>query len=364
MRVAAVISSLQAGGAERVMTQLLNHWVQAGGDVTVLTFEPPGTPPFYPLDPRVRHQPLALAGTSANLREAIGGNLRRMRTLRRALDDFRPEAVVSFCAQTNVLVLAATRGSGWKVFVSERADPAMHRIGRFWSWGRRVLYPTAGGVVVQTKEAADFFPRALRRRITVIPNPVEPVPPPTQPPARLARILAVGRLAPQKGFDQLIEAFALVHREFPGWTLRIVGEGPERGDLARRAAERGVADQLELPGLIRGIGEEYARAAVFVMPSRYEGFPNALCEAMAAGLPVAAFACPGGVEEIVESERNGLLVPAGDIPSLAASMAKLMRSEETRRRLGESAARLSERYAPVRIFARWDSLLGEGAVSR
>jgi len=357
MRLVAVISSMQTGGAERVMSQLLNHWAGRGWDVTVFTFEAVEAKSFYPLDFRVRYQPLALAGPSKNLVDRVHGNLRRMSGLRRALRKANPQAVLSFCAETNVMTLLATRGLGWPVFVSERAEPSVHKVARIWRVGRRLLYPRASKVIVQTKSAADFFPRVIRNRTVVIPNPVAGRPNSVGSERRKHRILAVGRLAPQKGFDWLIKAFALIHDKFPDWSLRIVGEGAERTDLRRQAMALGVAEKVEMPGIITEIEKEYDSASLFVLSSRYEGFPNALCEAMVAGLPVVAFDCPGGIDEIIAPGQSGLVVRLGDIDSLAINMARLMASEELRHSLGKSATGIAIRYSADRILGLWESCL-------
>jgi glycosyltransferase involved in cell wall biosynthesis len=209
--------------------------------------------------------------------------------------------------------------------------------------------------VVQTQEAANFFPIALRARLRVIPNPI--VRPALLPVRRERRLLAVGRLEAEKGFDLLLRTFAFARGDAPDWKLRIIGEGSARPALLRQAADLGLSEVLELPGLFRNIEGEYAEAGAFVLSSRYEGFPNALCEAMAAGMAIAAFACPGGVREIVQDGINGLLAPPEDVAALAVQLARLLGEESLRLRLGKCAVEVAERFSSERVFEDWTRCL-------
>jgi glycosyltransferase involved in cell wall biosynthesis len=357
LRLAAVISSLQAGGAERVMAQLLNHWAEQGWEVTVLTFEARETQPFYRLHPAVRYRPLALASSSGNLVEAVRSNWFRSRRLRRELRCLKPQMVLAFGTQTNVLVLTATIGTTLPVIVSERSDPISDSVSKIWRMGRWLMYQRAQAVVAQTQSAAEFFRGSLgRAKLCVIPNPV------TVPKALFLekgrkRILAVGRLTREKGFERLIAAFQLVRQKHPDWTLRIVGQGSERAELVSQAKQLGLAETVEFPGLIKEIGREYAEADIFALSSRYEGFPNVLCEAMAAGLPVVAFNCRGGVREIISHGVDGLMVPAGDIGKMAEEISGLIESADRRGSLGAKAKGVALRYAPERVLAEWTRCL-------
>lgn len=341
------------------MAHLVSHWARGGAQVTLLTYEPPGTPSFYALAPGIDYRPLGLAGSSKNLWAALRDNWQRGRQLRAAVKRSRPDVVVSFCAEANVLTLLSMAATGLRVIVSERADPYSHRIGRSWSLLRGLAYRWADAVVVQTRTAAAFFPPAIRRRCVVIPNPVFDPGSANAPasPRTALRLLAVGRLAPQKAFDLLIEAFARVHARHPDWILRIVGEGEARPALEALAGRLGVADRVQLPGVIEAIQKEYQSAGVFVLSSRYEGFPNAMAEAMAAGLPVVAFDCPGSVAEMMQPGRDGLLLPAGDTDALAAALDRIMGDADARVRWGLNARDIRGRFSPARVWGMWQDCL-------
>ena len=220
-----LIHSLDAGGAERVLSGLANHWVETGHRVRLLTLSGEAQT-FYPLHPAVEHRPLGLAGSSAGPLRAVAANRRRVRALRAEIEEFAPQVVVSFMVTSNVLALLAARSGSVPVIVSERIDPSRFEIGAARRLLRRLLYPRAARLVVQTESIRDFFPPRLRERSRVIPNPVGvPDGGRTAPrdPAGERRLIAMGRLAGQKGFDLLLEAFGQLAERHPEWELDLVG---------------------------------------------------------------------------------------------------------------------------------------------
>jgi glycosyltransferase involved in cell wall biosynthesis len=228
---------------------------------------------------------------------------------------------------------------------------------------RQLLYGTAWCVVTPSRGVLESFPPRIRRRGRVIPNPVDLTP--TAIPRRdTRRVVAVGRLVHQKGFDLLLQAFARIAPTHPEWSLTIWGEGPERAALEALRAGLDLAGSVKLPGLTERPGQWVEAADMFVLSSRYESFGNVITEAMAAGLPVIAFDCPWGPGDILRDGEDGLLVPPEDVAALAAAMHRLIVDTDLRQRLGAAAAHNVRRFARDAIIAQWDALVAEATRAR
>jgi glycosyltransferase involved in cell wall biosynthesis len=369
MRITIVIPVIASGGAEHAMAIIADYWATKGRAITVLTYDDGAEPPFYQLDTRIRHLPLRLAGDSPGLFSAIHNNWRRRKVLRRAIRDSRPDVVVSFIDQTNVLTLLAGEGLGLPTLVVEQSDPHTFPIKPVWNYLRRITYRRASRLILLSERDADFFAPQLRERITVIPNPFIPPPTPlatTQPAGatRPPQLIAVGRLHHDKGFDILLEAFALLRDNYPEWRLIVLGEGEERGRLEALRDALHLRECVSLPGRVKDPYHFLTRATLFVMPSRTEGFPLALCEALACGLPAVCTDCAGGVRDIVQDTVNGILVPKGDSAALARALGRLMGDEDERRRLALRAPEVVERFSLEKTMGAWERLLDEVVCER
>ncbi len=356
MRLTLVISTLHAGGAERVMATLANAWVRRGDGITLITLGP-ADDDFYPLDSRVRRIGLNLLKSTRGIADRFRTSCRRISALRQSVRTTEADAVISFVERTNLLTVLATRGLRLPVIVSERIDPRREPSPPGLRLLRRVLYPRADAIVVQTLSVHAWARRvAPRGRVAVIPNPVAP-PAKFWSPAKRPKIVAVGRLHRQKGFDLLIEAFARIASRHPQWSLEIFGEGPERAPLELLIQNLRLTDRVTLRGVVSDINPHLVEAGLFVMPSRYEGFPNALVEAMACGCPVLSTDCPSGPAEIIRADHDGRLVPPENVSALADGMSRLMTSEADRRCLGANASTVLERFGIDRVLELWDGLI-------
>lgn len=363
-RVTLVVASLASGGAERVISTMANYWAARGRSVALVTLYGESAD-FFTVDPRVKRVPLDVGARTSNAVSAVWSNLVRARRLRDAIRRTQPDVVVSFITAVNVLTLLATAGLGVPVVVSERSHPAHQWVGRMWDGLRRVTYRWADAVVVQSAEVADWVARiASRERVRVVPNPVAPAAAADAPGADSRHlvgphtIVGMGRLSPEKGFDLLIDAFARIRASYPEWSLLILGEGEERALLEARIQALGLRDAVAMPGRVQHPDAVLRRAGLFVLPSRYEGFPNALLEAMACGLPVVAADCPSGPRQIVRDGVDGVLVRPDDADALAAAVQRLLGAPDERARLAERARSVTSRFALDRVMAQWDELIG------
>jgi len=364
MRVAIIITSLHSGGAERVTAHLANAWAALGWEISVITLARKELD-FYQLHTDIDRLALDLSGDSRGLIEAVQANVRRVVALRCALRAFRPDTVVAMMTSAGVLATLATRGLNCRVIVSERIYPPLYPLGWIWNLLRRVAYRRACRVVMLTREGLNWLEKEIPgAKGAVIPNPAiyplplgEPVLRPVQILASERKLLlAVGRLDEGKQFDCLLDAFATLAIRHPSWDLVILGEGPERAGLEQQIAALGLQRRASLPGRAGNMGDWYGRADLYVMSSRFEGFPNTLTEAMAHGCAAVSYDCDTGPRDLIRHEVDGLLVaPVGDVPALTEALDRLMGDEGERTRMASRALEVRERYSMEKIIAMWDA---------
>lgn len=341
--------SLAQGGAERVICWLADGLVARGHDVVLVTAAS-RRKDFY--------APPALA-QRVSLADDLGAanGISALAALFRFLRRHRPDLVISFLPRTNVASTLAGRLAGCRVVVCERIDPRREPLPWSTNLGRAFVYPLAQGIVLQTAAASGWARRRVPfGRLGIIPNPVRVLsrPPGIEPGAVL---LGVGRLFAQKRFDRLISVFAAVAADFPQLRLRIVGDGPLRDDLRLLADKSGFGERIELPGAIKDIEAEFARARLFALTSDFEGFPNVLAEAMSLGLPVVSVDCPTGPAEMITSGVNGVLVALGDENGLIAAVRSVLADEDMAARLGRAAKEITKRFSSDAVMDAWEAYL-------
>lgn len=357
MHIAIVTAALGAGGAERVVSLMTGAWAAKGHRVTIVTFDEEGAPIFHPLDPRVQLRRLGITRGGGAV-AAARTLLQRCRMLRRTLDTLRPDVTISFLTKINVLTLIANLGRGRCVVVSERNNPRLQRASRLWTLALAGLHWRADVIVMQTQASLECLGMEARQRAVVIPNPIT-IGAPVRREGTHRVLAATGRLTWQKGFDLLLDAFARIADRHPGWRLVIWGEGEDRADLERQILKRGLPGRVSLPGNSGSPEEWVEQADAFVLSSRYEGFSNALGEAMAAGLPVVAFDCRYSPSELIRHDEDGLLVADGDVAALAEALDRLLGDEGLRDRLSRAARVKAERYRPEAVIAQWERVLAD-----
>jgi glycosyltransferase involved in cell wall biosynthesis len=388
-----VANSLDAGGIERVVSTLANEWARRGRKVSVITLHDRRR--FYRLDESIHHVVIDRTGLN-RLAELVRWLATRLRSespprflllsrlisklyefsyrrlyrtyatvvygieavlLRRVLSRIEAPLIVSFGTP-----LKASRGLKRRLVISERNDPK--RLSRYKSWDvlARKLYNRADLVTANTRRALeDMSAYVEAERLAFVPNPLvlTETPEPrnsTTSPAPL--ILNVGRMVWDKAQEVLLEAFALLGDELPDWRLAVVGDGRLENELHERAAGLGIYDRIDWHGIVADPYVFYRNATIFALPSRVEGTPNALLEAMSCGLPVIVSDGAPGPLELVQDGKTGLVVPVNDAPALAAALSRLAKDDGLRNRLGAAARERVSEYDLPRAIAAWESTIG------
>jgi len=319
----------------------------------------------YPLDNRV--ELIYLSDIAGSRGRGAVAYLKRFLALRSILKAHRSATVVSFLPNVNVAAVLAGLGLKSPVIVSERTHPPCLPLGRLWEFLRWITYPLADRVVMLTEDGLGWLTENIRlARGVVIPNPVVYPLPNSEPVLSVADhvkvnrkiLLAVGRLDEGKQFDRLIEAFSTFEIRHADWDLVILGEGAERKSLECFIDRLGLNSRVRMPGRCGNVGDWYERADLYVMSSRFEGFPNTLAEAMAHGCAAVSYDCDTGPRDIIRNEVDGLLVrPVGDVFALAEALDKLMGNEALRKDMGIRAIAVRERFSPERILGLWESIM-------
>lgn len=347
-----------AGGVERFVCNLANHFEAAGLEVAVGSVGTPRAEIRYPLQAAVRvlHGARALPageGALALLRK----QWRTGRALAALIRSEQPDAVLlngltTACSVLACLRLVAPGAASRCICCDHNHFDARSGI---WRWLRARLYGRVAAVVSLSQAEAPRF-AALNPRTEVIYNASSlRAETPTGPEAPV--VLAVGRHVAQKGFDLLLDAWSQVQAQMPAARLRILGDGPMTAALKAQAQARGLEASVQWLAPTSQVQWHYTQAAVFVLPSRYEGMPLALLEAQALGVPAVAFDCPTGPAEIISAD-TGVVVPPGDTPALADALLRLLGNAPLRARLGQAAiARSRALFSPEDHLARWTALV-------
>lgn len=360
-RVIVFVASLGSGGAERVAVNVCGWLRDAGHHVCLLTLSSVAAD-FYPCPLGVTRVGLDLQGPSANPIAALVANLRRLAAVRRAVRSHHADVVLSLGDRTNVLMLLALLGIHCRKVISERADPVLEPLSRGWSLLRKLVYPTASLHVAQSVYVSNWLGQQFPGLpCAVIGNaagdrPIMPVGSIERGAGEPLRLVAVGRLTRQKGIDLLLDAFAKARKvvEAP-MKLDLVGDGDDRDALVRQVEALGLSGVVTFHGRLPDVQAWLRGADVFVLSSRWEGFPNVMIEAMSVGLPLIAARCQGGVDDILGDvpERYALDYPPGDVDALAGCMVRMAGDANLRKLLARCSLERAADYGPDRVAAAW-----------
>ena len=295
----------------------------------------------------------------------------RLKEIRKCVKEEKPNKFVAFMLSSAIRAVLATMFSGYRTIAAVRSNP----YDDYGSGKKRVLLLItmllAERIVCQTEYQKDFFPKMLKKKCVVISNPIfdefvrksenlrkidNSVD--IRPKERLRTIVATGRLYDYKNHKLLIDAFALICKDYPDTEVVIWGEGPYRKELEKEIEKLDLTDRVKLPGDSEHVSEDIADAFIYVLPSDTEGLPNALMEAMALGLPVIATDCPcGGPKSLIEDGVNGLLTPVGDVEAMKDSLVRLLTDKELRLSISKRAVEILKTNDSEKIVGLWKQIL-------
>lgn len=358
MHIAIVTRNMGAGGAERVISQLIRQWSDMGVQCSLVSMYP--GKPFYTVPETTQCYDIPSFSNNNNL-----DKLRKYACLRKKIKKIAPDVVLAMPEEIGIFVILALAGTGIPVVVSERNNPWVMPNKKITRILRQLAYPFVDGLIFQTKNAASFFPESQQKKGIVLPNPLDcsrlPEPNLAQ---REKTVVSAGRLEPQKNFPLLINAFAQFHRSHPEYKLVIYGEGRERARLESLAGEKLPEGSWSMPGRVDDLPARIGKGGIFVLSSDYEGVPNVLIEAMAMATPCVSTDCaPGGAASLIRTGENGILVSVGDANALANAMGAMADHPQQAACMAAEAVNIRQELDADAVCRSWLAFL-EGKVKR
>lgn len=351
-----VLPTLTAGGAERVVSTLANVF-STKYDIYIITLNKSEI--FYKLNKDI-HTLYCIENIipSKNIFDTIKLNYLLVKKILIYLRREKPDMVISFMTSSNILSIIATMMHNIPCIISERNFPVTNRTSRSRRYLRNLLYKKADYLVVQTDEIKEYFTSIIaEEKIIILPNPIA---------KELTKsrnlnckkeniILNVGSLTNQKAQDVLIKAFANIDNE--KWKLLIIGEGEKRIEYEALIRSLKLENKIILLGLAKDMSSYYNSATIFAFTSLYEGFPNALIEAMHFSLPCISTDCPTGPSKLIQNGENGFLISINDQQKLENCLSKLISDKNIQKAFGENAKVSTEQFEAETVAIQWDSLI-------
>lgn len=350
MKIVFCGSSLKKGGAERVISILSNKLIE-NNEVKIIVNTKEQT--AYKFDDKIKIVELDKRVQKGTFLK----NMKRINVITKELKEERPDIIISFLPLPSFRMLYVNRKLNIPIIVADRNDPKVEYKSLAYKLLMKWLYPSANGFVFQTTEQKEYFKEEIQKKSVVIYNPIKEeflTEEEINVQNKENVIISVGRLVEQKNQELLVNAFANVAKKHPDYKLKIFGEGNLRNELQEKINNLGMKDKILLCGVSDNIKEELRKSKIFVLPSNYEGMPNALIEAMAVGCAVISTDCPcGGPRELIENNKNGILVPLNDEKTLSDKINYLIENEDIIKNLGEESKKIKQILNPDNILKKW-----------
>ena len=349
------INSMGKGGAERVMSNLMNMFVEDGIEIVLATEWQ--AEDEYEVSEKVRRIHVGLTPAEENA-SRVNKLIVRWKRLRECIQKEQPDIVVAFSKNANYRAILASLGTSIPVVVSERSNPSFQYKGVIARIKGEVIYRLAAGNVFQTEYAKAFFSKGLQKKSTVIMNPLnEKYLQCGQAQTRNKDIVSVGRLVRSKNQKMMIEAMKDIYKEYPEYVLKIYGDGSEDGveqELQNMINTYSLQDHVKLMGNSDSLEKDIIDVSLFLLTSDYEGMPNSLLEAMAMGIPCIATDCPcGGSRYLIEKNDAGVLIPMGRVDVLTDKIKYAIEHTEEMQQMGARAQYVKEELHPEKIYGQW-----------
>jgi GalNAc-alpha-(1->4)-GalNAc-alpha-(1->3)-diNAcBac-PP-undecaprenol alpha-1,4-N-acetyl-D-galactosaminyltransferase len=352
-KIAFLITSLNSGGAERNLVNLVNSF-NLKYEVHLILFY--NEPKFYKLDKGiVIHHLDEKYSPSKNVFQSVKQNISFLWKIRTIFKSNKYNLVISFTTNVNILSLFAAKTLLIPCIISERNNPEVYVPNTFWRILRNLSYPFADTLIVQTAFIKRFYKKIVPQdKIIVIPNPIDENLYSLRKTynERQNIILTVGRIDSNKNQRVLIEAFANLNTET--WKLVIAGDGVLKEEYKKLTKTLGIADKVDFVGNVQNIWDYYNQAKIFAFTSNSEGFPNALLEAMSFGLPCISTDCPSGPSEIIVNDENGFLIEANKKEQLENKLSKLISNPEICNQFSQNAIKYTQKFSLVEIKKSWE----------
>ncbi len=354
MKVGFLIQKLSSGGAERAASSIANEMAARGESVEIITFDTADS--FYALNEGVLVYNMELAdiSKSASLKRVLGC-IKRAFEIRRKIKSRQLDALVCMSTTMNLYGLLSTLFTKTKVIGTERNNPYKYKADFINASLKKLSALFLDGFIFQTEAASRYYAESVRRKGTVIQNAVfNPLIKELKPPEKRQKIIyGVGRLSAQKRFQDLIDAYALVEKTHPDYRLVIFGEGEDREKLQTQIDSLNLSEKALLPGADKEALRFVSKGSVFVLSSDYEGMPNVLLEAMAAGTPCVSTRCKMGPEELIDDGMNGILVPVGDIKKISEGIEMIIDNPKLSESISKNGRNILKTNDVSAISEKW-----------